>query len=168
MGDGALSPSRSGHGARFRWGHGAKQTAYGDWKASLFANVGVSRSTNAKGAVFHDVQPLAELAELRRAVYLDGKKTFGHDYLKALTPLSLAVWYMDDGTFALRAKGVQERTRDGSGRSEICVEAMEPTTRVRLWPSTSATPGASPRSSSTRPGRRCWCSRRTRRPSSML
>ena len=55
MGDGALSPTRSGHGARFRWGHGAKQTAYGDWKASLFANIGVSRSTNAKGAVFHDV-----------------------------------------------------------------------------------------------------------------
>ena len=25
MGDGALSPTRSGHGARFRWGHGAKQ-----------------------------------------------------------------------------------------------------------------------------------------------
>ena len=39
MGDGALSPTRSGHGARFRWGHGAKQVEYGDWKASLFANV---------------------------------------------------------------------------------------------------------------------------------
>ena len=39
MGDGALSPTRSGHGARLRWGHGAKQAEYGDWKASLFANV---------------------------------------------------------------------------------------------------------------------------------
>src|SRR5262249_20671156 len=39
MGDGALSPTRSGAGARFRWGHGAKQVEYGDWKASLFANV---------------------------------------------------------------------------------------------------------------------------------
>jgi recombination protein RecA len=27
---------------------------------------------------------------------------------------------------------MQERTRDGSGRSEICIEALEPTTRVRL------------------------------------
>ena len=62
MGDGALSPTRSRSSARFRWGHGAKQATYGDWKASLFANVTVSRSTNAKGAVFHDVQPLAELA----------------------------------------------------------------------------------------------------------
>jgi recombination protein RecA len=132
MGDGALSPTRSGHGARFRWGHGSKQAGYGDWKASLFANIGVSRSTNVKGAVFHDMQPLPELAELREAVYVCGKKIFSHDYLKRLTPLSLAIWYMDDGSFSIRAKGLQERTREGSGRSEICVEAMSPDTRERL------------------------------------
>ncbi len=132
MGDGALSPSRSGHGARLRFGHGAKQETYADWKASLFANLSVSRTTNAKGAVFFDVQPLPELAELRQAVYVDGQKVLSHDYLKALTPLSLAFWYMDDGAFSIRAKGLQERTRDGSGRSEICVQAMEPTTRQRL------------------------------------
>jgi recombination protein RecA len=132
MGDGALSSRRSGSGARFRWGHGAKQVEYGDWKASLFANIHVSRSTNAKGAVFFDCQPLPELAELRAAVYLGGKKVFSHDYLKQLTPLSLAVWYMDDASFSIRAKGVQARTADGSGRAEICVEAMSPDTRVRL------------------------------------
>jgi recombination protein RecA len=132
MGDGALSPTRSGLGARFRFGHGARQAAYGDWKASLLANLNDSRGTNAGGAVFHDLQPLPELAELRRAVYLGGKKVFGHDYLKQLTPLSLAIWYMDDGSFSLRAKGLQERTRDGSGRSDICIEAMEPSTRARL------------------------------------
>jgi recombination protein RecA len=132
MGDGSLSPTRSGHGARFRWGHGTKQAEYGDWKASLFANVGVSRSTNAKGAVFHDMRPLAELAELRNAVYVGGKKVFSCDYLKALTPLSLALWYMDDACFTVRSKGVQERTAGGSGRVEICVEAMEETTRQRV------------------------------------
>jgi recombination protein RecA len=132
MGDAALSPTRSGSGARLRWGHGARQAEYGDWKASLFANVNVSRSTNDRGAVFHDVQPLPELVELRAAVDVGGTKVFGHDYLKRLTPLSLAVWYMDDGTFTLRSKALQERTRDGSGRSEICVQAMSPDTRERL------------------------------------
>jgi len=132
MGDGALSPTRSGHGARFRWGHGIKQAAYGDWKASLFANLTVSRSTNSKGAVFHDVQPLAELVELRRAVYIEGRKVLSDDYLKQLTPLSLAIWYMDDGSFALRSAGKQQRTRDGSGRSEICVQAFDPTSQERL------------------------------------
>ena len=132
MGDGALSPTRSGHGARLRWGHGARQTAYADWKASLFANVHVSRSTNATGAVFFDSQPLPELAELREAVYVGGKKVLSHDYLKRLTPLSLALWYLDDGSFALRSKGLQRRTAGGSGRAEMCVEALEPTSRHRL------------------------------------
>ena len=121
MGDGALSPTAERSSARFRWGHGAKQAAYGDWKASLFANVTVSRSTNAKGAVFHDVQPSPELAELREAVYVGGKKVLSDDYLKRLTPLSLAVWYMDDGGFTLRSKGVQQRTEGGSGRiGDLC------------------------------------------------
>ena len=132
MGDGALSPSRSGHGARYRFGHCAKQEAYAEWKASLFANLGVNRSTNAKGALFFDIQPLPELAELRQAVYSPAGKTLSYDYLKELTPLSLALWYMDDGSFANRSKGLQERTKDGSGRSEICVKAFEPTSRQRL------------------------------------
>ncbi len=132
MGDGALSPTRSGHGARFRWGHGAAQVEYSEWKASLFGNVGVSRSQNEKGAVFCDVQPMPELAELRDAVYASEGKHLSWDYLKALTPLALAVWYQDDGSFALRAKGVQERTKDGSGRSEVCVQAFTPASRQRL------------------------------------
>ena len=133
LGDGALSPSRSGHAARYRFGHGEKQAAYADWKASLFANLSVSRSTNEKNAVFHDVQPLPELAELRRAVYqADGSKFLSHDYLKALTPLSLALWYQDDGSFQIRSKGVQERTEGLTGRAEICVQAFDPASRQRL------------------------------------
>ena len=147
MGDGALSPTRSGAAARYRFGHGAKQHDYAAWKASLFANIPTSRSTNAKDAVFYDLTPLAELAELRQAVYLGekgggaqigsgkgrgGKKVLNYDYLKRLTPLALAVWYMDDGSFQLRAKGLQERTKDGSGRSEICIAAFEATSQQRL------------------------------------
>jgi recombination protein RecA len=143
LGDSALSPTRSGHGARLRWGHGARQTSYADWKASLFANIGTSRTTNADGAVFHDMRPLPELADLRDAVYIAGKKVVSHDYLKRLTPLALAIWYADDGSFALRSKGLQERTRGGSGRSEICVEALEPTSRIRIQKFLSDTYGIS-------------------------
>ena len=132
LGDGSLSPTRSGHGAGFRFGHGAEQVAYADWKASLFGNLSVSRSTNEAGAVFHDVQPLPELAELRSAVSIGGRKVVSYEYLKRLTPLSLAIWYQDDGSFALRSKGLQERTRGGSGRVEICVEALERSSRLRL------------------------------------
>src|SRR5215469_10693723 len=68
----------------------------------------------------------AQLSELYDAIYFgDGKKHLSWEYLKALTPLALAIWYMDDGNFTLRSKG-------GSGRIEICVEAMGPGSCERL------------------------------------
>ena len=148
MGDGALSPDQNGLSARLQWGvarHCEAQTAYCDWKGSLFANIGASRSTNSKGVVFYDLTPLPELAELRQAVYVEGKKVFSYDYLKQLTPLSIALWYMDDGFFSLRAKGLQERTRDGGGRAEIVVEAIEEGTRQRLANHLADTWGIRPR-----------------------
>ena len=134
MGDGNLSPNRRGRsGTRFRMGHGARQAAYLDWKASLLGNIPHSRTVNAKGAVFADFTPLPELGELHEAIYFgDGKKHLGWDYLKSLTPLALAVWYMDDGSFTVRSKGIQARTAGGTGRIEICVEAMSPGSRDRL------------------------------------
>jgi recombination protein RecA len=134
MGDGNLSPNRRDRsGTRFRMGHGAKQAEYLDWKVSLLGNVPHSRTVNAKGAVFADFKPLPELAELHETVYFgDGKKHLTWEYLKSLTPLALAVWYMDDGSFTLRSKGVQERTAGGTGRVEICVEAMSPGSRDRI------------------------------------
>ncbi len=134
MGDGNLSPNRQGRsGTRFRMGHGARQAAYLDWKVSLLGNIKCTRTVNAKGAVFADFTPLPELADLHDAVYFgDGKKHLSWEYLKALTPLALAVWYADDGGFTVRSKGVQERTRGGTGRVEICVEAMSPGSRERL------------------------------------
>src|SRR5262249_46537439 len=120
-------------GVRLCLGHGAKQAAYLDWKVSLLANIGHGRSTTSRGAVFANFAPLPELDELRRAVYLgDGRKHLSEDYLKALTPLALAIWYMDDGGFAIRSQGLQERTRGGSGRIEICVEAMAEGSQRRL------------------------------------
>jgi recombination protein RecA len=135
MGDGNLSrPIRSSaHSARYRMGHGVRQASYLDWKIALLENIPHCRTTNSKGAVFADFTPLSELGELRDVVYQgDGKKHLTWDYLKKLTPLSLAIWYMDDGSFTLRSKGLQERTQGGSGRIEICVEAMSPGSRERL------------------------------------
>jgi len=134
MGDGNLSPNKRGRsGTRFRMGHGVRQAAYLDWKVSLLGNIECTRSANSKGAVFADFRPLPELADLHDAVYFgDGKKHLSWDYLKALTPLALATWYADDGSFTLRSKGLQARTQGGTGRIEICVEAMSPGSRERL------------------------------------
>ncbi len=132
MGDGAVSPTRSGLGARYRYSHCEQQTEYADWKASLFGNIDSSRHVRKDGVVTYDFTPMPELAQLRNDVYQDGKKYFDDDYFKALTPLSLALWYQDDASFSIRSKGVQKRTEGMTGRAVICVEAMESTTRERL------------------------------------
>ena len=135
LGDGNLSPNRRDRsGVRFRLGHGSKQRDYLDWKVSLLGNINCSRRTSSStGACFADFTPLAELGELQRAVYLGGgKKTISWEYLKALTPLALAIWFMDDGTFTVRSKGVQARTAGGSGRVQFCIEALSEGSRDRL------------------------------------
>ena len=134
MGDGNLSPNRRDRsGARFRLGHGAAQADYLQWKVDLLGNIPCTRRVDGRGAVFADFTPLAELDELRHAVYLgDGKKHLSWDYLKALSPLALAIWYMDGDGFTVRSKDLQKRTQGGSGRVEICVEAMAEGTRERL------------------------------------
>ncbi len=132
MGDGSVSLTRSGYGARFRYTHGPTQTAYAEWKASLFENVGCSRLVRGDGGVTYDFSPLPELADLRRSVYRDGKKVFDDDYLKELTPLSLALWYMDNASLRVQSKDLQDRIAGGSEWVEIVVEAMEPTTRERV------------------------------------
>ncbi len=131
MGDGSISP-KPVHAvgvtlkSRFRFGHGPKQDGYARWKASLLEGVPTSISPHAKGGLMVETTPLIELDGLRQAVYLGGKKVFSWDYLKELTPFALAIWYLDDGSFS-------ERRVDGSaGRSEVCVEAMEATSRTRL------------------------------------
>jgi recombination protein RecA len=131
MGDASISP-KPVHAigvtmkSRFRFGHGPKQDDYARWKASLLEGVPLSISRHSKGGLMVETTPLIELDGLHDAVYVGGKKVFSWDYLKELTPFALAIWYLDDGSFA-------ERRIDGSaGRSEICVEAMERSSRTRL------------------------------------
>ncbi len=136
MGDGNLSSLTAGtrSSARFRMGHGAKQAAYLDWKVSLLGNIAALAGRSMPRARSSRTSPARRswASCARSSTSGDGKKHLTWDYLKALTPLALAVWYMDDGSFTLRSKGLQERTQGGSGRIEICVEAMSPGSRDRL------------------------------------
>ncbi len=134
MGDGHLALDRRGRrGVRFRMGHGPKQVDYLDWKASLLGNIEQSRRTDEQGSAWVDITPLPELSELHDVVYWgDGKKHLTWDYLKALTPLALAIWYTDDASFTIHSKGVKKHTAGGTGQAEICVDALSEGSRVRL------------------------------------
>ena len=133
MGDAHLVNLRDRHGVRFRMGHGDNQVEYLDWKASLFGNIGQSRHVNVNGAAFVDLSPLSELGELCDVVYWgDGNQHLTDDYFKSLSPLALAIWFMDVGSFSERSTGLRQRTAGDGDRVEFCVEAMSEASRVRL------------------------------------
>ncbi len=68
--------------------------------------------------MFADFTPLPELGELQRTVYMgDGKKTITEEYLKALTPLALAIWFMDDGTFTCDPRACSSAPRAAAAGS---------------------------------------------------
>jgi len=127
LGDGNLSPTihKVSLGTRFRLGHGLKQEKYLLWKASLFKNISGVTYKDKKSIKF-DMTPLPELYEMRRSIYINGYKYLPPDFLSTLTPLSLAIWYQDDGCLDIRNK-----TKD-KGRITICVQAIAPESRIIL------------------------------------
>ncbi len=127
LGDGSLSPTihKSSFGARFRLGHGLKQKKYLGWKASLFQNIPHTIS-NSKKDIRFSLTPLSELYSVRKEVYKRGYKFLSADFLAGLTPLSLAIWYMDDGYLDIRDKNQTK------GRIAFCVKRIHPESRKQL------------------------------------
>jgi len=128
MGDGNLSETKKSNdsfGIRFRLGHSLKQKEYLKWKASLFKNIPYSISSNEKSIKF-DLTPLSELYQLKKEIYKGKYKFFSADFLAGLTPLSLAIWHMDDGNLDIRDR---YKTK---GRIVICVKKIHPYSRIYI------------------------------------
>jgi recombination protein RecA len=138
MGDATLTRTRNDISARARWAHGSRQDEYSRWKGELFSNIGICVSRHSQGGVAVDVRPLTELGVLQDEVYVGCSghretKRFSPEFLKLVGPLGLAIWYQDDFGFTIRSKGKQTRHGGGiTGRAEVCVDAMEPETQVRV------------------------------------
>lgn len=101
--------------ARLRLEHGASQKEYLFWKINKFPKLFqgkpkyFERKHPTSGQVYkywrHQSNSTPELGKWRAVFYLDGTKHIPEnlkDFLK--DPLSLAVWYMDDGYYYSRDK----------------------------------------------------------------
>jgi recombination protein RecA len=98
LGDGSLLQI-SDYNAALRVGHGQAQDAYCLWKKSLFEGLIDSETTDMCGGHSFDTIPMYELTKLRRDNYDEKGKNPSQVLIDRLTPLAVAVWYMDDGTF---------------------------------------------------------------------
>lgn len=108
LGDGSLQPLSSGR-ARLRWDHSVKQAEYLWWKYYEFANfIHLPPAPLVRfNPIFRNTyqyvrcQSVAAdvFGEYYRLFYRDKRKVVPDNIAELLTsPLSLAVWYMDDGS----------------------------------------------------------------------
>ncbi len=103
LGDGAM---RCRANALLEINHGDKQRTYVDWKYQQLANlVGtppkLRKSNGGRIAYRFTTRSLPELTRFYRLFYQAGRKSIPEELV--LTPLSLAVWFMDDGCKSHRA-----------------------------------------------------------------
>jgi recombination protein RecA len=101
LGDGHIGRIKE-YSAQFRLTHGKMQDAYCLWKKSLFSGLVGYSGTNVRGGHAFDTIPMYELRQIANLAYTDkgrGAKRITPELLNKLTPLAVAIWYMDDGTF---------------------------------------------------------------------
>jgi len=101
LGDGHIRRIKP-YSAQFRITHGAVQDAYCMWKKSLFDGLIGHSGTNVRGGHAFDSIPMYELRQIADLIYKDtgkGGKHVTREFMDRLSPLAVAIWYMDDGTF---------------------------------------------------------------------
>ena len=108
LGDAYLRPSGNSYSLSFT--HGEKQKPYLEWKLSEFENFVATKNLYKHCTNFHGNAPTYSFAtithpyllELHTLCYPNGVKRISQEWLDLLTPRSLAVWYMDDGSLNKR------------------------------------------------------------------
>lgn len=113
LGDGYLQKTGKKN-ARLRLEHGSRQKDYLLWKVKNLDKLFQGKPkylerihpiTKRKYCYWrHQSQSTPYLGKLRKIFYPDNKKRISKDLEKYLTPLALAVWYMDDGYYYSRDK----------------------------------------------------------------
>ena len=114
LGDGYLRPTNGNaenHSYALSLCHGEKQLEYLKWKFQEFENFVTTKTFTISRRPFRGNAPTYSfstvshpfLKEAHNICYwADGKKEICQEWLDKITPLSLAVWYMDDGSLNKR------------------------------------------------------------------
>lgn len=126
LGDGSIR-SKNGITAQMRFGHGVKQNEYCKWKMNVFNKsfIGYKGVTN-KGEFRFDTKYTHELMILNNKISIVDKWHVPQEVVDLITPLSLAIWYLDDGSF----EGHYQKW--GNGKSFISAKSMTVDTLERI------------------------------------
>jgi len=111
LGDGSLKIHTGYKNARFSFRHSIKQKDYFFWKANELKEISGNsyfwkQKSDGFGGEKLRYQSLAlnQLTDLYHLTHKKDKLTARPEWLKLLTPLSLAVWWLDDGSLTVNSR----------------------------------------------------------------
>jgi len=115
LGDGSLAVSRGYKNARYQFRHSIKQKEYFLWKAGELKEICGSKCIWRQGTEVQKdgwgsiklrfgSKALPELTDITLVVGKGNQKTIRRRWLNRLTPLSLLVWWCDDGSLVSNTK----------------------------------------------------------------
>ena len=106
LGDGSLKIHKGYKNARFKMRHSIIQKEYFDWKVNSLTEISTPKSVRIQSAdgfspnnkVIYQSSACLPLTQLHSATYNQNKLRIRRRWLNHMTPLSLAIWWLDDGS----------------------------------------------------------------------
>lgn len=100
LGDGSLKISRGYANARFAFRHSVLQKEYFFWKTNSLKSISSGKCfwRQDDGKIRYQSLATSELTELYHLTHRNGKFDINRKWLSLLSPLSLSVWWCDDGS----------------------------------------------------------------------
>lgn len=125
LGDGSIALNKRYKNARFSFKHSSKYLEYFNWKVSEMSEISSDRSNwlqknDGYGLkkLRYQSRALENLTEIYNLIAKKGKKVVRRKWLNMMSPLSLAVWWCDDGSLISDTRTGVFCT-DGFSRSEV-------------------------------------------------
>ena len=102
LGDLYCRIKRSCKNAQIEGAHSKKQEPYLLWKIKMLPSLSFNLRRTKLGYLFFESRTYPCLNEYYNLFYKEGKKKITQSILKKINQIGLAIWYMDDGSYAKR------------------------------------------------------------------
>lgn len=106
LGDGSLKINENYNNARFSFRHSIKQKEYFFWKTNALKEISGKKDwwEQNDGKLRYQSSALEALTEIHKLVCKKNQLHIKRKWLNLLTPMSLAIWWMDDGSLVKNSR----------------------------------------------------------------
>ncbi len=112
LGDGSLKIHKPYKNARFSFRHSVKQKEYFSWKVNEMKEISsekcvweqLDKEAWGKNKLRYQSLALEELTEIYRLTHFHNRLNIRRKWLNMLTPLSLCIWWLDDGSLVANCR----------------------------------------------------------------